>query len=509
MNTKSILETAIGLKKLGMLKEAEAELLQLPPAAADELPILTELTIIRLGLEHYDEAIETGRLMLARAEGSRDATFNLALALDFAGRSAEARTLLASLPEPGADDPSAAYQMACLDSKLGAFESALGWLALAMENAESYSEKALIDSDLRPLWLSLQSRPFSLAQAHTLWHPAFAELRSWIGTRDGEIRVDGNDLRELPEDWRQLFRFESARGTHGLHPLTVARFPEAAAACAKWYRDRLDASLHAIEFARESARAMILQNQPAYAALHLAEGNFLGARYHILWALAQEPASLETLRAHPGLRALTYLFDEIAALQKADREACRMLIEASLPNQVVNVPELLDEIPPSLHDAPLYLLRQGQTLHHAGDHAGALAVWLRLCAKWPRDVVGFGNAASSLMQLGRWEDAEKLLSFAPRAYRHFHLCEAQQRQLHARDVKAAGTPPTRRFRGDPSLGGLLCSGVPVLAATDVFPREDHAQKGCPDPAPARPPSHKPGAGNGAPHIAPRPAEFSE
>lgn len=462
MKPENFLETAIGLKKLGMFNDAEAELLRIPPDADNYTSALHELLIVRLGLEDYDQAIETGRQLLERDQESRPAVCNTALALHFAGRFNEARSLMKRLPELGDGGPGEAYEMACLESKLGNFDDALGWLESALQRSESYPAKALIDSDLQPLWHSFDGRHLCLAQAHILLGPVFDNIRQWIGSRENDPELDGNDLNQLPEAWQRFFRFRSAAGTYSIHHLTAARYPEARDSCLTWNRTRIESSLQCIERAREHAANVVLHSQPAYAALHLAAGNFLGARYHVLWALGKDPALLGNFRENQHLRPLTYLFDELAALQHADCESSRLLIEASLPNPRLNIADLLDDIPLSLRDTSLYLLRAGQTLQNTDDHAGALAIWLKLCARWPQDSVGFVNGATCLMHLGLWDRAQTLLSHAPEAYRHFHLCEAQRRQLQAQNLEAGFTPRTRPFRGDPDLGGLLLSGVPSL-----------------------------------------------
>jgi len=290
--------------------------------------------------------------------------------------------------------------------------------------------------------------------------PVFDDFRRFTVGREHDFELDGNDLKQLPEGWRRLFRFTSAVGTHSIHALTAARYPEAHKACLDWHRERVETSLQYLALGREAASAVVLQSQQAYARLHLAAGNYLAARYHLVWALGKNHELLNDFRADDRLRPLTYLFDEIEAAQDVDSEASRFLVEACFPSPVMNVADLIDDVPPKLRNTSLYLLRAGRALHDSGDYAVALAVWIELCVRWPDDPVGFGNGVTCLMRLGLWERARTLLCRAPRAYRHFHLCRVQCRQLASRDLNASAAPRSRPFRGQPDLGRLLRSGVP-------------------------------------------------
>lgn len=460
MNEEYLLKTAIGLNKLGMFQEAQAELLRIPPSADNYNDALGVLLRVRLALGDYERAIETGYELLERDEECRLTVLNTSIALNFAGRFKEARRLMEGHTKLGECGSGEAYEVACLESRLGNFEAALNWLESALRRSSSYPAKALIDSDLQPLWKSFERRQPTLPQAHVLLTPVFDNPRQWPGGREHEFALDGNDLKQFPEAWRRLFRFTSAAGTHSIHALTAAQHPKDHEACLAWHRQRVETSLRCLERARKAASAVVLQSQQAYARMHLAAGNYLAARYHHVWALGKQPGLLNEFRADEKLRPLTYLFDEIEAAQNVDSEASGFLVEACFPSPTMNVAELLDDVPPALRNTSLYLLRAGRALHDSGDYAGALRLWLELCVRWPLDSVGFGNGVTCLMHMGLWDRARTLLCRAPQAYRRFHLCRVQCRQLAARDLNAAAAPQTQPFRGQPNLGGLLRSGAP-------------------------------------------------
>ena len=116
--------------------------------------------------------------------------------------------------------------------------------------------------------------------------------------------------------------------------------------------------------------------------------------------------------------------------------------------------KLLDETPACLRTSGLFLLNQGLLYHGEKDYERALPNWKELRRLWPQDAAGFGNAITALQELGRNDEARKLLAEVPACYRRFFLYWRQRAELHC--------PPHRfpphivvRFRGRPDLHGLL------------------------------------------------------
>jgi len=81
-----LLETAIGLKRLRMFKEAETALLKAPANSPCYTDALYELLVVRLALQDYSNTILTGNELLQLGDPSRTTIFNTSLALAFAGR---------------------------------------------------------------------------------------------------------------------------------------------------------------------------------------------------------------------------------------------------------------------------------------------------------------------------------------------------------------------------------------------------------------------------------------
>lgn len=448
-----LIDSATGLAELGMFEEAETVLSEYTPREAEvDCAVLSKLLQLQLARGAHAAAARTGSELVKRAPSSRSTVLNTTLALSFLGREAEARGLLKGLLCLGQATPSEAYQMACLESRLGNFEEALDWLTFALRDPIAYSQKTLVDSDLRPLWDRLRNHGPTLHQAHKLTMPEFgAVCRSPVLV---DFEIDANDLKELPERARKIFRFDIHSGTYSIHALSAADEPGLRDACLAQLAAHATKSRSCLRQARWKSEKIVLRHQAHYARLQLEQGNYLGARYHILWALGREPDRLGSFRADPNLQPLTYLLDEIAAAQAVDPLFCSR-IDACFSAPACDASEVLDDVPEKLRRTPLYLLRLGNHLQASGDYHRALAAWLELCRVWPNDAVGFANGAACLMHLGLWNRAGNLLRRAPKFYRRFRLCLAQLRQLKRRDLGATSPGQVRRFRGQPDLGGLL------------------------------------------------------
>jgi Tetratricopeptide repeat len=91
------------------------------------------------------------------------------------------------------------------------------------------------------------------------------------------------------------------------------------------------------------------------------------------------------------------------------------------------------------------------------DQERALPLYLKLCAAWPADAVGFANACDCLMKLGRWTDAELVLESAPDCYQQFQLYHRQRENLRSHTLNSP-VSKTVPFRGQRGLGGLLILG---------------------------------------------------
>ena len=103
-------------------------------------------------IQRHEDVARIGTSLLTRGIRHYGTIIKTMLALQFLGRTEEARDTLRLVEESGHSLEEDAYQMACFASRLGEFHEALGWLLLEFRRSEDYYAHALGDTDLRPLW---------------------------------------------------------------------------------------------------------------------------------------------------------------------------------------------------------------------------------------------------------------------------------------------------------------------------------------------------------------------
>ncbi len=455
MEFESVLKTANGLLDLGLFEEAAKELTRVPEEEKARPAFLRALLRVQLALGHSKAAAETAAQLRCRDKYLLYGALDISIALSFAGRLIEARSVMEAFAQFKMGYPSEAYHMACLESRLGKFEAATRWLHLTLQQSEVYCTKAPFDSDLIPLWKSVRSEPLTLEQAHLLLDPCFDVL---LGKSAGDLaqksQIDSNDLRAFPESWKRLFRFDPTKGLFTIHALTATQFPFQRDACLAWFRKRAEIFLRNLQIGRERALTVVLAAQCEYALKYLQIGNYFAARCHLLWALAKKPEFLSEYRCHKDLHAMRFLLDEIHWANGIDPQWSHFLVRACFPSAEMNVPELLEDVPVALRNTSLYLLQIGSVAQENGDYVPAVQSWIKLSANWAKDIVGYANGVTCLLHMRMWDRARTLLCLAPRAYRSFHLCRSQCRQLRLRNIEADAPPATLPLHWQPEVGRI-------------------------------------------------------
>ncbi|MDQ6625991.1 MAG: hypothetical protein M3Y69_07625, partial [Verrucomicrobiota bacterium] len=379
-----------------------------------------------------------------------------AVAFSFMGKPQEGMAMLSHVSDFGRPLEFYAYQMACFASMAGSYVEALCWLESELRTPRYFTERSLTDADLVPLWEWLASGQHTLADAHRflpLWYSA--PLRAAYEA-DPSHELDFNAIAMLPARFRTLFRHNFTAGVCELSPPTLAKDDQlrrdfAAYSCRE--RARMRAVLRS---AYAQTVRLILAAQPRYAAEHAAWGNHLGARYHICWAVRENPETLGTFLATPGMELLEDFLGSLADVTDQDPLFCKRLeaVAAMTDCDRDEAWKLLDETPPSARTHPLFVARKSVLDLAEGDYELALTASLGLCDVWPEDAAGFANSIYALCRLGRWQQAQEVFDRAPACYERFWLREAQQENLAHRnlDVRA---PAATSFLGQPNLGGLL------------------------------------------------------
>jgi hypothetical protein len=317
------MKEAIGYGRLGMLHEAEALLEQI--TATEEAAYLAAqnaLLGIYLSRRECQKAVESGRLLILQGLFDIGIVVRTMTALTFIGRHEEGREVLALVERFGRPLTYHAYQMACFESLGGNFSDSLRWLETELQNPRYFSERSIGDSDLFPLWRWLANDRLSLEDAHRVLQMNLETACAAACDPKAEIHLDQNDLKGLPEKMHDLFRFNFTVGLFELDPRAVAKNPGTAREFRKDRARHIARIIAMIRAGIERALEVVLESQPKYAAEQAAWGNHLGARYHILWALARKPEMLGSLYAEPGLRPMYDLLDSLADIQLADPSFC-------------------------------------------------------------------------------------------------------------------------------------------------------------------------------------------
>jgi tetratricopeptide (TPR) repeat protein len=476
VNVDRLIAESVGYVQLDMLYEAEALLNQVPPSeAAAHLTAQNILLQIHISRSQNELAADIGtRLIL---EGPYDAqTIVLTMcALSFIGRTKEGRDVLQLVEQFGRPIAAHAYQMACFDSLAGNFSNALRWLQIELQKPRYFSQRSIGDSDLFPLWRWLGSSHLSLQDAHRLLQIDLEGHCVAASDPNADIQLDENDVKGLPEEFRDLFRFNFTAGIFELSPGAVAKMPVLARNFRKSRARHVTRIASMIRAGKTKALDIVLNAQPKYAAEKAATGNHLGMRYHIVWALAQKRELIGMFYAQADVCGLYDLLDSLSEVQRIDPSFCaRMECAADVISaDLEEAWKLLDATPRAVRDHPLFQLRQAMAYGRDTDYERALPIYLKLCEIWPHDAVGFANASGCLMKLGRWEGAQAVLDRAPQCYQAFYLYHSQRENMRQRNLDCS-PPKTVPFRGQPDLGALLLASEPLLKsqALAVSPSEN-------------------------------------
>ena len=454
-----------GYMELGMWSEAAAEFAQVPAAHTYGVFMRAQTALVfaetRLGL--YDQAADRGLAQIGRGQWRRDLLASTALALHHAGRTQEACALYRRYPEY-LDDSDNLYGRACYESALGSFDAALNYLERSLRASDGYALTALIDSDLAPLWRAWDAHPPTLEQAHRLVMPGISVMLERVAAYQGEFEMDIDGLKYVPAKFRPLLTIPVAGSAPRLDWKAQKYEPELARGYLAWQREEADANTRRLRTAIACAWDLVLNAQPDYAGEKADYGNFLGARWHLTWALGERPSLLARFLAEPRLqRWKTELLEPAAVAQAADLDFFPRLARAVAigPDAACRV---LEEIPAELLSNPFYQMRVAAHWQERRENERALRVFLSLCQAWREDTAPFCNAAVSLMRMGWNDDAERVLDTAPASARSLEHWTVLRRAaaVGSNDFRL---PPLKPFRGQPDLGGLL---PPRLVQPELF-----------------------------------------
>jgi len=338
----------------------------------------------------------------------------------------------------------------------GDFSNALRWLQIELQTPQYFSHRSIGDSDLFPLWQWLTGGALVLQDAHRLLALRLERYCVAACHPNAEVQLDENDLKGLPEKFRDLFRFNFKVGIFEVNPTAIAAQPALAREFHE-VRERYIARVASmIRAGINKALDIVLHAQPKYAAKKAAAGNHLGFRYHVVWALARRPELIGMFYVELGGWGFHTLLDSLSEAERIAPGFCKRMERLGdlIFSDLDEAWKLLDEAPGLVRQHPLFQLRQAMAYVADTDYQHALPIYLKLCETWPDDAVGFANACDCLMHLGRWTEAQAVFDRAPQCYQAFHLYHSQRENLKQRAL-VSSPPKNAPFCGQPDLGGLL------------------------------------------------------
>lgn len=145
------LNAAEGFLNLGMLDEAEAELVGLGAEAQDCAQFWRLGLAVAMAQRRWEEGIIRAEVLVTLCPEAADGYLHLAFCLHELGQTSEARKVLLSGPPPLRGTPIYFYNLACYEAQLGNVERARELLEVALQLDPGYREVAKTDPDLAPL----------------------------------------------------------------------------------------------------------------------------------------------------------------------------------------------------------------------------------------------------------------------------------------------------------------------------------------------------------------------
>lgn len=152
------IRAADGYLDLKMLKEAEAELQDVPVGFRTELPYLFVVSRLCFDAQNWEKAAQVGALIQRQQPDEVGAWVNYAFAVRRHSGIADAELILQEALERFPEEAIVPYNLACYASQQGAFDSADVYLTKACAMDPEFSAIGAADEDLDPLREYLASK---------------------------------------------------------------------------------------------------------------------------------------------------------------------------------------------------------------------------------------------------------------------------------------------------------------------------------------------------------------
>jgi hypothetical protein len=349
-----------------------------------------------------------------------------AMAVHQSGDPPKALGILLANQEMFRDDVEAAYSFACFAAPAGEIDFAIKALLFNYRGSKKYWNKACLDADLESIWVMGAAGNISLDSSLAIANPVMLRAVEASMATPTAMDIDYVLKKQVPENCRAYLRIQPANGFYTLDRDTPANIRDRYLAWQQDYKARtLKLAQHAIQLAKE----VVLDHQLEWAVEKAQAGNLIGARYHVLFALAHRPNELQRFAQKLRPLGLKYLFDELLYAESFDPDICVKLGQADAARnagQYERALDVLDALPPHLQALPICTLPRANNQNSRGYRHFALRLYKQIARRWPRDPVGYYNAIENLMADEKWDEARHIFEQAPESYRILALSQEHQ-----------------------------------------------------------------------------------
>ena len=435
VSTKQILETARGYKRLGLFDEARAECETIPENDSNWRNAQELLIGIDVCQERMSEAATRGKALLAKGNIGEYLVLFTVMALHQSGKSREAYDLLMAHHGMFIGDSDAAYSFACYAAPVGEIDFAIQALLVNYKSTKHYWIKSCLDADLETIWVRGAAGNISLDSSLALAHPVMLQALETSANYQNEIPIDYVIKSQVPENCRTYLRIHPENGFYTLDRETPADIRDN---YLNWQQDYKTRTMSLARKAILLAKEVVLDHQLEWAVEKAKAGNLVGARYHVLFALAHRPQELQRFAQELRPLGLQYFFDELLYAASLTPDFCAKLRQVTLAQeagQTALASDLLDLIPAQLQTLTICLLMRANNENRRGYRHFATRLYRKIARRWPLDPVGYYNTIENLMEEEKWDEASQVFDQAPESYRILALSQQHRTQLDNREYK--------------------------------------------------------------------------
>lgn len=456
MDNKKHLEAGAAYEFLGLPEEAREEYAAIPSGSADYGYAQGEIVGALLTQRRYPEAWAHGLGVLKQCQPCQSLVVNTSLALHLDGHFAEALDLLLRNPSVLRAEENAIH-IATSAARCGNWDWADKAFFYHMKHTQLPKAWFFLDRDVE-IWLAhlLESSP-SPERAEFIAYPRVADLWLTMPPPQHPVPVDGILAERIPRAFRPWLKVEPRTAHFAWDPSAPSRLRER---YLRWQCARFQRNQRLLSAAVAQARQTLLDLQLEWAVAHARQGNFLAARYHLLYAIERDLRRFHDYEQALRPLGMAYLLDDILRACFEDPAILKKLgsIRAGLVAHSTPSRDLLDEMDawhPRIRETGLFLIQRGHLLQDMNRQEEALATWLQLAQRWPDDPVGFHNAARLLALRNEWTQAEAVLQFLPSGANRILCVEELRQQIADRDMHKTAYILKETFYGQRNLGGIL------------------------------------------------------